>query len=532
MVEMIEEQNAERPDIDRYLDVLRRRHLQFLIPLFCTWLIVWGASWVLEPRFKSSTLILVEQPTMPKNYVEPNVSDDLQDRLQSITQQILSRTRLLLIIQKLHLYSDSATHLTDDELVERMRKDINIDLVRDTRNSEITAFRISYSARDPHIAQQVTSELTALFIHENLKVRQEESEGTTKFIEAQLEDARTHLSEQEAKVRAFEGGHEGALPSQQTSNLQILGGLQSQLQSEQDALNTAKQQRAYLQSVFEQSGTSRGTFRSNEAPSGLVAMDQEISKLKAQLADLSSRYTDQYPDVQKLKDQIAKTERLREELASNPSKGNTAKQPEDGSGGRDGESPSSPLSQLQGQLHANQLEIANREQAIAGLKERINEYQARLNEEPSTEQQLAELTRGYDQSKANYDELLKKKNESAMATSMEQMQQGERFTMLDPPSLPIKPDFPNRLKFCGIGLGLGLVLGLAVAGGFELLDDRLHTEKEIKALLPMNIIAEIPEIVIPSDAVREKRKLTLGWTLAAAVFVTIIAGAAISLFHG
>jgi polysaccharide chain length determinant protein (PEP-CTERM system associated) len=528
MVEMIEEQNAERPDIDRYLDVLRRRYLHLLIPLFCTWLIVWGASWVMEPRFKSSTLILVEQPTMPKNYVEPNVSDDLQDRLQSITQQILSRTRLLLIIQKLHLYSDIGGHLTDDELVERMRKDIDIELVRDTRNNEITAFRIYFSSRDPHLAQQVTNELTALFINENLRVRQEESEGTTKFIQAQLEDARVHLSEQEAKVRAFEGVHEGALPSQQTSNLQILGGLQSQLQSEQDALNSAKQQRAYLQSMVEQNRIARGSsYRTGETPSsGLAALDLQLRTLRAQLVDLSSRYTDQYPDVQKLKDQIAKTQHLRDELVAYPGK-EQMDEP-----ARDEESSISPISQLQGQLHANQLEISNREQAIAGLKQRINEYQSRLNEEPSTEQELAELTRGYEQSKANYDALLKKKNDSQMATSMEQMQQGERFTMLDPPSLPTKPDFPNRLKFCGIGLGLGLVLGVAVAGGFELLDDRLHGEKEIRDLLPIGIIAEIPEIVIPSDEIESKRRLTLGWTLTAAVFVTIVAGAAISFFHG
>ena len=138
--------------------------------------------------------------------------------------------------------------------------------------------------------------------------------------------------------------------------------------------------------------------------------------------------------------------------------------------------------QLQSQLQANQLEIGNREHAISALMARINDYQARLNEEPAIEQQMADLTRGYDQSKAIYDDLLKKENESSMATSMEQMQQGERFTMLDPPSLPVKPDFPNRLKFCGIGLVVGLLLGFASVAGFEFMDDRLHDEQAIKAL--------------------------------------------------
>jgi len=127
--------------------------------------------------------------------------------------------------------------------------------------------------------------------------------------------------------------------------------------------------------------------------------------------------------------------------------------------------PSSPLLQVQSQVQANRVEIANREHGVQELKAKVIDYQARLNQEPAREQQLADLTRGYDQSKANYDELLKKKNESAMATSMELLQQGERFRIIDPPSLPIKPDFPNRLKFCGIGLGVGLALGVVVAGG-------------------------------------------------------------------
>src|ERR1035441_3701916 len=116
---------------------------------------------------------------------------------------------------------------------------------------------------------------------------------------------------------------------------------------------------------------------------------------------------------------------------------------------------SSPMVQLQGQMQSNRAEIANRERAVADLKAKVIDYQARLNQEPVREQQLSDLTRGYEQSKANYDELLKKKNESAMATSMELLQQGERFRIIDPPSLPVKPEFPNRLKFCGIGLGFG-----------------------------------------------------------------------------
>src|SRR5258708_9313519 len=221
MVEHLEEKNPEGLDLHHYVGVVRRRHIHFLIPLFLAWAAVWGVSWILPPRYLSSTLILVEQPTMPKDYVTPNVNDDLQDRMQSITQQILSRTRLLHIIDQFNLYSGPHAQSSPDQKVDGMRKDINIELVRDGRN-QITAFNVSYSSRDPHLAQQVTSELTNLFINENLEVRQEQSEGTTKFLEGQLESVRKTLSDQEQKIREFKGQHVGELPAHVGSNLQIM----------------------------------------------------------------------------------------------------------------------------------------------------------------------------------------------------------------------------------------------------------------------------------------------------------------------
>jgi polysaccharide chain length determinant protein (PEP-CTERM system associated) len=417
-----------------------------------------------------------------------------------------------------------------------MRKDIGIELVRGSQNDQITAFRVSYSAGDPHIAQEVTSELTDLFINENLKVRQQQSEDTTRFIEEQLENARATLVEQEGKVREFEGKHEGELPSQQASNLQILSGLQAQLQNEQDALNTAKQQRVYYQTLIDQYRTLQTTMSpksASGAPTGLPAIDQELDRLKAKLADSSSHYTDRYPDLQSLKAQITRTEKMRADLIAGLARKNSiGKQTNDETVAVDviDVSQNSPALQLQSQLHANQAEIASREQGIASLKARVNAYQSRLNNGPAREQELADLTRGYDQSKANYDDLLKKKNGSEMATSMEQMQQGERFRMLDPPSLPIKPYFPDRLKLCGIGLGVGLAVGIVVVCGFEMMDDRLHTEMEIKALLPVAIISEIPEIVIPSEE-RSLKKMALGWAISALVAVTILAGSAFSYLH-
>jgi polysaccharide biosynthesis transport protein len=536
MTENFEEPAAEQQDFARYLDIVRRRHIYFLIPLFLGWAIVWGSSWFLQARYRSSTLILVEQPTMPKNYVIPNVNDDLQERLQSIQQQILSRTRLLQIINNLNLYKSKPHHpLTPDDQVDRMRRDIgDIELIRDSQNEAITAFRVSYSSPDPHVAQQVTRELTNLFIDANLKVRQQESEDTTHFIEDRLAAARTSLAEQEAQIQDFQRAHEGELPSQQATNLQILSGLQGQLQNEQDALNAATQQRIYYQTLIDEYHTLEGPRNTGDGPTDLATLDDQLDKLNAQLAELSTHYTDQYPDVQKVKRQIARTEKLRDDLIAStktPSKAGSQRSTSTAVQGATSATRSGPLLQLQSQLQANQAEIANREKAIAGLKARINDYQGRLNAEPASEQRLDELTRGYEQSKANYDDLLKKDNESQMATSMEEMQQGERFTILDPPSLPVKPDFPNRLKMCEAGFGVGLALGVLVVVALEFLDDRIHSEKQLRKLLPMAVISEIPAIVNPADEERFRRKAMLGWAMAAAVIFTILVGTAFSYLH-
>jgi succinoglycan biosynthesis transport protein ExoP len=538
MVEDFEEKPAESLNLEQYWDLVRRRHWYFLVPLFVGWLLVWGASWFLPSVYKSATLILVEQPTMPKDYVVPNVTDDLQERVQSITQQILSRTRLLHIIDQLNLYSDERGRFTPDEIVAHMRKDIDIELVRNEDKRQVTAFNVSYLSRDPLVAQRVTSELTNLFISENLEVRQQASEDTTSFLESRLEEARKALAEQEEKVREFKDRHPGDLPTQIGSNLQILGGLQTQLQTEGDALNAAKQQSVYLQSLLNQYRTLQKTPRTKEGMpvAGLPAINEELDKLRAELADLTSHYTERHPDVRKLKDQVARTEKMRDQIITDLKAGANKAQTGDNTDAvpqneaQIGES--SPMFQLQSQLRANQIEITNREQSIAALQAKINGYQAHLNQEPMVEQQLTDLSRGYDQSKANYDDLLKKKNGSEMATSMELRQKGEHFRVIDPPSLPVKPDFPNRLKFCGIGLGVGIALGLVFAGGTEYLDDRLHSEKALKALLPVAVIAELPSFTTSEEEKTERRKLWGAWVTAALVVVTILGGFALSYLRG
>src|SRR5579872_6220561 len=371
MAEDIEETNWEGLDLQHCVGVVRRRHLHFLLSLLIGWALVWGASWALPPRFQSSRLILVEQSGMPKDYVTPNINDDLQHRMQSITQQILSRTRLLRIIDRFKLYADKNGRRSPDVLVERMRKDIAIELVRDTRD-QITAFNVSYRSGDARMAQLVTSELTNLFITENLEARQQQSQDTTQFLESQLETARTSLAEQEDRIRQFKGQHVGEMPTQLASNLQILSGLQSQLQNDEDALNAARQQHVYLQTLSDQYRSLQGSSKASAGSTlGLPALDLELDKLKSQLADLTSHYTDRHPDVRKLQEQVSKTERMRAQLLASlktNSAGTADAADNPGTGAGADPAKVSMLAQLQSQLRSSQVEITNRERSIAELK--------------------------------------------------------------------------------------------------------------------------------------------------------------------
>jgi len=522
---------AELPDFAEIKGIVRRRRWQFLVPFFLGWLLVWGASWMIHSTYRSGTLILVEQPSVPEKYVVSNIDTDIQQQLDSITQQILSRTRLLHIINTVGLYGKESKTKSPDDLVEMMRKDIEIELSHGD-DKKLSAFNIYYANRDPKLAQAATAELANLFITENLEQRQKRSENTTNFLEDQLEQARQNLAQQEAKLRVFKDQHLGELPTQTQSNLQILTGLQNQVQGNQDSLNRAKQQNTYLESLVNQYRAMAQTTKSGETggPAGLAAVDKELEQLKAQLADLTSHYTDKHPDVRKTREQIARVEKTRERIIADMNSGPKTPAPDPAPSNLDPKT--GPILELESQLKANRLEIANRQAEIKDEQEKINQYQARLNMAPVMEQQYADITRDYDQSKADYESLLKKKNESSMSTDLEKTQQGEHFRMLDPPNLPVKPYKPNRLQLCGLGLMIGFVLGAGLALSKEKLSGKVHSEREIKKLVPFEVIAEIPQIETPAEQSSNRRGTWLAATAAVLIFGTILLGSAVTYLYG
>jgi polysaccharide biosynthesis transport protein len=524
-----------------YWAIALRRRWWILLPLFLAWAAVWGGSWLLPSSYQSEALILVEQQKVPDQYVVPNVTTNLQDRPQSMTQQILSRTRLQAAIDRFHLYSRPPGLkglLKSGDPVEQMRNDIKIELVETPgRPEEFTAFKMRYSAGSPELAREVNSELTTLFIDENVQAQRQLSENTTAFLENQLADARANMEGQEAKVAAFKAKHLGKLPSQLESNVQILTGLQNQLQNTQQNLDAAKQQKLYLESLLQQYQSAQASLGPGDSiAASMPTLEKDLLGLRLRLQDLKSRYTDEHPDIIVLKDSIAKTEKLmneaENEMAANQKDPKTTIAVDATVMGEVQRGSPTSIMQVQGQLKANQLELVNDQQRERDLESQIVAYQGRLNLTPETEQELTNISRGYEESKFNYNSLQQKQMQSQLATSLEQQQQGEQFRIVDPPSLPDKPSSPNHLWFSMGGLIVGIFLGLGLAAILELTDVRVREEKDLVGIVPVRVLVGIPRLSTP----REDHFRVLGkWTelgAAVALVMLIVLGNLYALYKG
>lgn len=517
MTEEFDDQKSTR-GLDEYWAMVVRRRWWILGPLFLGWLIVFASAWIIPPKYTSESVVLVEKQQVPENFVTPNVQVDLQERLQSITQQVLSRSRLLAIINNLHLYQGLFFSSPDDQILQ-MRKDIKIDLVETPpapgRRQELTAFKISYVADKPQIAQQVNTQLASLFIDENVRASQQQSESTTNFLDSQLTSAAAALAAQEKQIREYEASHMGELPDQLQSNLQILNGAQGQLQAAIDARDKALQQQVYLNSLATQYDAMGITESTPATPQSTA---QQLASLRADLAGLEAKYTPDHPDVKKLKETIANLEEMQKDKQDPKPDDSTDSE-------KTTATPSqlqamTPVMQIQSQMKANKLEIQSREAQIARLESKVNQYQTRLNATPERQQEIADIRRNYDESKKNYDALLGKTMASTLATSLNRQQQGDQFRIIDPPSLPDKSSFPDRFKFSLAGLGAGLALAFVFGVGTEFLDDRIRSEHDLLDAAELPVLAEIPPLPTDREIAAQRWKPWIA--IAAAILIAII----------
>jgi polysaccharide biosynthesis transport protein len=513
-------------DLRQYWEAICRRRRGMFWVFLTTWALACAFAWLLPARYRSDATILIEKPRVPKQYVVPNIESDPQEQLEELTQQILSSTRLQRIIDDFHLYSGGIAGIASGGPVEKMRKDIQIDQVLTgsstsaaSKNGQLAGFTISYSGYDPQLVQNVTARLVSLFIEENLRTRETQSESTTAFLDRQLQEAKADLEEQTTRIKKFKSMFVGQLPEELSSNLQVMSGLQVRLQQASESLNRSEQQRLYLSSML--SAYRASPYLATTGAAGTpVDIDSQLTLLNSQLVELESRYTDKHPAVQQIRDQIAKAEKLKAEVQADK-------------GSDDGGLPvSRGVAEIKSQLRGTELDIQNRKREMASIASEMQAYERRLQDTPLREQQLAELTQQYNQSRLNYEDLLGKKNGSALATDMERAQQGEQFTLLDPPARPNSPYFPNRLVTTLVGLVAGLMAALAFAFARESLDDHIHADVEVSKIAKVSILVVIPPLITEREATKGRWQTIGELTCATLVLVMATASAVVAYVYG
>lgn len=475
--------------LDDYVRILKQRAVLIVVPAVVLAVTALLFSNAIPPQYVSQTLVLVEQQRVPDEYVKPVVTSDLDQRLASMKEQILSRSRIEPLVQRFNLYSGA----TPDDRLANVRKSIEIKPIK----SEIAGadglpgFFISYRASDPHIAQQVCGEITSLFVNENLRAREQSAQGTTSFLESQLVSAKANLDEQDSKLADFQRKYIGRLPGEENTNLNMLNSVNSQLEAATQALTQLQQQKAYQESML--------TQMSHEVPSASPAMkaalderQTQLATLQAQASDLSTRYTADYPDLIAVRHKIAD---LRKEISRSPAPAAVAVThvPD-----------SAAVQQLRAQIQATNQGITAKQAEQMQLQSAINGYQGRLQASPQVEEQYKALTRDYQTAQKFYDDLLVKRNQSKMATDLEHRQQGEQFRVMDEPNLPDSPDYPKRSRFLLGGFALGLMIGLASAALLEYRNTALQTEDDVYVFTKLPTLAVIGRFESALDPAQEQ----------------------------
>lgn len=499
------------PEFNDYTQIFLRRKWWIILPAIVVASIMVVVSVNLPRYYKSSTTIGIDAQKVPQDFVRSTVNSDVIQRLQAISQEILSRTRLQKIIDQYGLYKEK-TRLSQEDIIELMRKDIAVDVVEDknaaqTGRVSLGGFKITYTSTSAQLAQQVTRQLGSLFIEENLKLRQEQAEGTSEFIGQELEKSKKDLDEQETKIKNFKARYMGALPEQQQANLQMIGQAQAMLQANSDALGRAQQQKMYLESM-------QDSLEKQKVPPAKTELQNSLISKRAELAVAEQKYQPNHPDLLRLRQEVAVLEQQEKQLAQ-------VEQPNDPRAGSS--------EQTKSQLLILNEEIKTRQAKQTEIETRIRMLQGKVDTLPAIEQQYAEFNRDYKVAQDNYQSLLLRKNASGMAADVEHQAQGEQFRIIDPASLPTKPYKPDLILLNAGGLALGLVFGVGFGALQEFKDHTMHSDKDIRYYLPIGLLGTMP-VVMNTETKAQTRAMKARTLMMSGITAVLVIGISVYLF--
>jgi uncharacterized protein involved in exopolysaccharide biosynthesis len=550
-----------------YLEVVRRRRWQLILPAAAILLAAVASAWLIPPVYRSSATILIEQQEIPQELVRSTVTSYADQRVRMISQRVMTTAKLGEIIERLELYALERSTYGLTTAVDKMRVDVALDMVSadvvDPRSGRpvpaTIAFTLGYDSSSPTVAQAVVQELVSLFLAENLQTRREAARETAKFLSGEADKLADQISFLETRLAAFKEEHATSLPELMQLNLQMMERIESQLRDNEQAVRAREERRIYLRSelaqlspyskLYSSSGermlSAADRLRVLEADYvGLAAsysashpdrikIEREIAALRrevgatdtadlqrrladqqVQLAALKDRYSETHPDVRKARATIDATQRRIAEARS-------ASRP---AGGADNPA----YIQLQAQLQAAEAELMALQAERQQLRDKLAHLEARIAQAPMIERDYRALTRDYDNAIAKYREIKTKQMQAELGESLEAESKGERFVLVEPPQVPERPSKPNRLAILVIGFAFSVAGGVGNALLQENLDRSVRGVCGVAAVLGAPPLGVIPRIVTAAEcAARRRRRRRL---VGAGAAVVVLAAGAVHLF--
>jgi len=482
--------------LDDYLQILKRYKWVLIVPTLLAPLSAFLVSFAFPPRYTSEALLLVLQQQVPTGLVKPVVSQELVERIANLQGRIESRETLQPLVEHYQLQKRGVGTTSIEDAISDVRGNIEITPVEtdfmtasNARNEEVPEFYITYTDQDPRIAQKMCADLASAFISEDLKMRGQMASATTQFLASQLEEARRSQEEKSVELATFKAKYFGHLPSQQEDNVKILMTLNTQLEAVTQNLNRAQQEKSYAQSLL---ADQIATWKASQATTSPAMLEQQLALLQGQLIELQSRYTSEYPDVIKVKEDIAQvSQKLKEANAAAAQAGA-------------GQEPPSALEppevqKLRAQVHQLELMIQQYSSEQKHVERQIQTYQERVQVSPVVQEEYDRISRDYDAAQKFYNDLLEKEKESRMGADVELRQQGDQFRLSGSASVPDTPSFPKRWMMAGGGLGAGVGLALALMLWFEFRDTAIRSEDDVTASLELPTLISLPWLGDPEQ---------------------------------
>jgi protein tyrosine kinase modulator len=498
------ENRRDTSGLDVLLEVWSRRKwlaiLVFLVPFAC----IFSLAKALPDLYRSTATLLVERPEVSETFVKSSVTSELETRMHTISQEILSRSQLQELITRFDLYPEFRKRATPEEIVERMRRDIRMEFKGgdpQVARGPTIAFTLSYRGRDPETVAKVTNTLASLFVEENVKIRERQASGTAEFLHVQLEEMKKKLDQEERRLGEFKERHVGELPEQMEANLATLQRLNTEmrLNKENQMRVLERLEREKLTRQLAEARASVPDGGDGPVPGGdAEALAARLSRLNQELTELRTRFSEKYPDVIRVKAEIAALE------------GQLTETKTDGRAATNATSPANPsplrLRKVRSEAE-KELETLKEEEKT--LRQSVATYQRRVDNAPQREQEFQELSRDYKTMKELYNALLQRYQEALVAASMEQGQKGDQFRLLDQAIPSTRPAAPNRLRLIFIGLILSIGLAGGVVGLIEQRDTSFHTVNELHTFTKVPVLVSIPRIVTKTDISLQRRQFCL-----------------------